>query len=218
MADDFLKRAKNADSTDKMLEEFDLMQEEYDKYVADKAAEAAGEETTTEAATEAVTETTSAETVSETSTSDNENTSENEADVTTAENEGASSSETTTVTTAVSEAGSEESETTTANPYANETIISVVTTDENTKEEEIQYTPSKTFYDWVYNDAKTNIPEIIEDEDTLYVAVRLDITERMTDEDLWSETSANSTRFNMFSDDLQDKLNEWVAGYSIEKK
>ena len=217
MADDFLKRAKNADSTDKMLEEFDLMQEEYDKYVADKAAEAAGEETTTEAATEAVTETTSAETVSETSTSDNENTSENEADVTTAENEGASSSETTTVTTAVSEAGSEESETTTANPYANETIISVVTTDENTKEEEIQYTPSKTFYDWVYNDAKTNIPEIIEDEDTLYVAVRLDITERMTDEDLWSETSANSTRFNMFSDDLQDKLNEWVAGYSIEK-
>ena len=62
MADDFLKRAKNADSTDKMLEEFDLMQEEYDKYVADKAAEAAGEETTTEAATEAVTETTSAET------------------------------------------------------------------------------------------------------------------------------------------------------------
>lgn len=217
MADDFLKRAKNADSTDKMLEEFDLMQEEYDKYVADKAAEAAGEETTTEAATEAVTETTSAETVSETSTSDNENTSENEADVTTAENEGASSSETTTITTVVSEAGSEESETTTANPYANETIISVVTTDENTKEEEIQYTPSKTFYDWVYNDAKTNIPEIIEDEDTLYVAVRLDITERMTDEDLWSETSANSTRFNMFSDDLQDKLNEWVAGYSIEK-
>ena len=49
------------------------------------------------------------------------------------------------------------------------------------------------------------------------MAVRLDITERMTDEDLWSETSANSTRFNMFSDDLQDKLNEWVAGYSIEK-
>lgn len=216
MADDFLKRAKNAGSTDKMLEEFDAMQEEYDKYVADKAAEAAGEETTTEAATEATTEattTTSVEISSETSASDNETASENEADVTTAINKESSSSESTT--TSVS--GSEQAETTTTNPYANETIISVVTTDENTKEEDVRYTPSKVFYDWVYNDAKTGIPEIIEDEDTLYVAVRLDITERMTDDDLWSETSAKSTRFNMFSDDLQDKLNEWVASYSIDK-
>lgn len=214
MADDFLKRAKNADSTEKMLDEFDVMQEEYDKYVADKAAEAAGEETT-EATTEAVTEaTTEATTVTTTELTSESTASDNkETDVTTAEE--ASSSETTT-TTSASENENEEAETTT-NPYANETIIAVVTTDENTKEEDVRYNPSKTFYDWVYNDAKTDTPEIIEDEDTLYVAVRLDITERMTDDDLWSEQSVDSTRFDMFSDDLQDKLDEWVSGYNIDK-
>ncbi len=209
MADDFLKRAKNADSTEKMLDEFDVMQEEYDKYVADKAAEAAGEETTeavTEAATEATTEATTTEITTASTVSDN-----NETDVTTAKE--VSSSETTT--TSVSES-TNEAETTTK-PYANETIIPVVTTNENTKEEEVKYTPSKTFYDWVYDKAKTGSPEIVEDEDTLYVAVRLDITERMTDDDLWSEQSIDNTRFDMFSDDLQDKLDEWVSGYSIDK-
>lgn len=217
MADDFLKRAKNADSTEKMLEEFDVMNEEYDKYVADKAAEAAGEETTeavTEAATEATTEATTQTTITD-STSESTDSDNTDTDVTAAETSSSTSSSETT-TTSVSESKNEEAETT-ANPYANETIIAAVTTNENTKEDEVTYNPSKTFYDWVYNDAKTGTPEIIEDEDTLYVAVRLDITERMTDDDLWSEQAIDSTRFDMFSDDLQNKLDEWVSAYNIDK-
>ncbi|MGN1481685.1 hypothetical protein [Porcipelethomonas sp.] len=217
MADDFLKRAKNAGSEEAMLEEFDTMQEEYDKYVSDKAAEAAGEETTTQAATEETTEEVT-EAPSETTEYEadiNEDEAETDSDEEEASEESDENESAEETTTAVSESDEEAETTTTVDPYANETIIAVVTTDENTKEEDVTYNPSKIFYDWVYNDAKTGVPEIVEDEDTIYVAVRLDITERMTDDDLWSENSIENTRFSMFSDDLQDKLDEWVDEYEV---
>jgi hypothetical protein len=210
MANDFLSRAKNAASEQDMLDEFDTMQDEYDKYVSDKAAEASGTPVTTAAVTTVTTTvtTTVATTVAQTA----------------ADDENADNSATTVVSDASSDgavttvAAAEDAETTTTTlPYGNETIIPVVTTDENTKEDDITYTPSKTFYDWVYNTAKTGTPEIIEDEDTMYVAVRLDIKERLTDDDLWSESGIESTRFSMFSDDLQDKIDSWVASYTIDK-
>ena len=216
MADDFLKRAKNAGSEDKMLEEFDKMQEEYDQYVSDKAAEAKGEEATTEAAT---TEAETTETTETTTTvaADDKNTDSDAEETTAAEDSEENASETTTVTTNAPEEETTTETTTTTSPYANEKIIAVVTTDKDTKEEDVTYTPSKTFYDWVYNTAKTGVPEIVKDDDTIYVAVRLDITERMTDDDLWSSSNIESARFSMFSDDLQDKLDEWVAEYEVVK-
>ena len=39
----------------------------------------------------------------------------------------------------------------------------------------------------------------------------------MTDDDLWSSSNIESARFSMFSDDLQDKLDEWVAEYEVVK-
>lgn len=198
MADDFLERAKSAGSTDDMLAEFDKMQTEYDEFVADEAAEA-NEEETTEETTEEATEEPTEETLSnDEDTADDENDETVETDVASDEDE-----ETTT--------------TTTTNPYANETIVTVVTTNEGTAEEDVTYNPSKTFYDWVYNDAKTNTPEIIKDDDTIYVAVRLDITERMTDDDLWTETAVESVRFKMFSEDFQNVLDEWVEQCTIER-
>ncbi|MGN0613679.1 MAG: hypothetical protein ACI4JB_07225, partial [Porcipelethomonas sp.] len=122
------------------------------------------------------------------------------------------------VTTAPETSETEETTTTTTtSPYANESIIAVVTTEEGTDEEDVTYTPSKTFYDWVYSDStKENVPEIIEDEDTIYVAVKLDITKRMTEDDLWTETKVDSVRFSKFKDQFQDKLDGWVAALNIE--
>lgn len=107
--------------------------------------------------------------------------------------------------------------TTTADPYANESIIAAVTTDENTKDEDLTYTPSKAFYDWAYNTAtKTGVPELIEDDGSIYLAVKLDIEERMTEDDLWSETAVESQRFSMYSDSMQEDIDGWVAELKIE--
>ena len=211
MAKDFIKRAESADSEEAMLEEFDKFQEEYDDYVADKAAESSGEETTeatTEPETEPETETTTTESDDEAS----DNTENTEA------TESTSSTEDEAVTTAP-ESDNEETTSTTTNPYANETIIQVVTTAEGAEEEpdESNYKPSKEIYDWIFNDAKTGVPEIVEDEDTMYVIVRLDITERMDEDDLWSESNVDSVRYKMFSDDLQDMLDSWGEEYEVVK-
>lgn len=211
MADDFLKRAKSADNEKAMLEEFDKFQEEYDDYVADKAAKASGEEST-EASTEPITE---AETETTTTNSADETTENTESTETT---EKTDSSENVTVTTAP-ESEDEETTSTTTKPYANETIIQVVTTAKESKEEpdESSYKPSKKVYDWIFNDAKTGVPEIVEDEDTMYVIVRLDISERMDEDDLWSESNVDSVRYRMFSNDLQDMLDSWGEEYEVVK-
>ena len=131
--------------------------------------------------------------------------------------ESSASSDEAAVTTAPESDESAETTTTTTSPYANEKVISVVTTDENTSEDDVTYTPSKKCYDWIFNDAKTGVPEIVEDDDTMYVIVRLDISERMTDDDLWTETNADNVRYTMFSDDLQDMLDSWGKEYEVVK-
>lgn len=121
---------------------------------------------------------------------------------------------TTTTTTTVTE--TEEGTTTTTDPYANENIIEKVTTDENTKEEDITYSPTKEVYDWAFNSStKNDTPEIIETEDAIYVAVKLDIKERLTDDDLWSESIIDRFRWAEYSDDFQDKLDEWVKELNL---
>lgn len=107
--------------------------------------------------------------------------------------------------------------TTTTDPYANESIIPALTTDEETKEEDLIYNPSKAFYDWAYNpNTKVGVPEIIEDEDTVYVAVKLDIKERMTEEDLWTESVIENVRFSLYSDALQENLDAWVEELEVK--
>lgn len=219
MANDFLKRAKAAKDEEAMLKEFDAFQEEYDKYVADKAAEAAGEEAAAEAATEAPAE---EETEAETTASEAEDTdtgSDIDDDIASAatENDDSGNEADNAVTTAPESENEETETTTTVDPYANETVIHVVTTSEGQKEEDVTYNPSKECYDWIFNDAKEGVPEIVKDEHTMYVIVRLDINKRMTDEDLWSETGVEDVRYEMFSDEFQDMLDSWGDEYEVVK-
>lgn len=223
MADDFLKRAKAASGEKDMLEKFDEFQEEYDEFVTNQAAEASGEEETTEAETEAETEeeTTEAETTEaeseEEAAEDEEQSDSEDTEETTEEASETEESDEESVTTAPESEESEETTTTTTSPYASEKIISVVTTEEGTAEEDVTYTPSKKCYDWIFNDAETGVPAIVEDEDTMYVIVRFDIAERMTDDDLWSESNVENVRYDMFSDDLQDMLDSWGNEYEVVK-
>lgn len=123
---------------------------------------------------------------------------------------------TTTATTTTTE--SETTTTTTTVPYANESIIAKVTTKEDTKEEDITYTPNKTVYDFIFEKAKTNKPEVIYDEDSnsYYLVVRYDIEERMSEDDLWTDELKDGVVSAMYSDSFQDMLDEWVANLDVK--
>ncbi len=220
MADDFLKRAKEAgkESEQAMLDEFTAMQSEYDEYVSSKAKEAVGDENSTEPTTEAATESTTETSAETTAVSSNSNSdAETPTDVT---SESAGREGEVTETTAPE--SNEEATTTTTNPYANETIINIVTTAQNSdssEENKPTYTPSEKCYNWLLNDAKYGVPEIIEDEseETLYLIVKLDINNRINADDLWSENNVEGVRSSMFSEDFQKMLDEWASAYKIEK-
>ncbi len=112
--------------------------------------------------------------------------------------------------------------TTTVDPYADEHIVVKVTTNADEPiNEEVQaysYLPSKAVHDWIFDPStELNVPALVEDTENekIYLAVRLDIEERMTDEDLWTESAIDSARFSMYSDELQDKLDEWSTQITV---
>lgn len=217
MANDFLKRANAADDEEAMLLEFNEFQIEYDDYIVAQAAEASGEEVATEAATEAVTEAETTEAATEAETTEPESDEADDSEEAADEEDSEKATEDEEVVTTAPTEEEAATTTTTTSPYANEKVIAVITTAEGAKEEDITYTPSKICYDWIFNDAKTGVPEIIEDEDTMYVIVRLDIAERMNVDDLWSETGVDNVRYSMFSKDLQDLLDSWGDEYEVVK-
>ena len=127
---------------------------------------------------------------------------------------------------AAESSGEETTEATTEPETEPETETTTTESDDeasdNTENTEATESTSSTedeavIYDWIFNDAKTGVPEIVEDEDTMYVIVRLDITERMDEDDLWSESNVDSVRYKMFSDDLQDMLDSWGEEYEVVK-
>ncbi len=220
MADNFLKRAKEAgkESEQAMLDEFTAMQSEYDEYVSSKAKEAVGEENSTEPTTEAATESTTETSAETTAVSSNSNSDAEAPTDVTSESAGREGE----VTETTAPESNEEATTTTTNPYANETIINIVTTAQNSdssEENKPTYTPSEKCYNWLLNDAKYGVPEIIEDEseETLYLIVKLDINNRINADDLWSEKNVEGVRSSMFSEDFQKMLDEWASAYKIEK-
>lgn len=125
---------------------------------------------------------------------------------------------TTTTTTTAAEDASETTTTTTTVPYANEAIVVKATTDEDTSEEDITYSPSKTIHDFVYDEAEINKPEVVFDEENnaYYLIVRYDIEERMNEDDIWTEDQRTSTVSSMFSDSFQEKLDEWCGAMNVQ--
>lgn len=124
----------------------------------------------------------------------------------------------TTTTEATTTSEGETTTTTTTVPYANESIIAKVTTDEDTKEEDVTYSPNKTVYDFIFEEAELNKPEVVYDEEsnTHYLVVRYDIKKRMTEDDLWTETLKRGVVSSMYNDAFQDKLDSWVEELDVK--
>ena len=233
LADKLLKEVQGKKG-EKLLTAFDDIKTEYDEYTAAKnSTTAEGEEAeetteTTVAAAEEVTEAAegaeseeTAEENGETSeeTEEAEEESSEEAEETDSEDEETAETEApeedgetteTTVSTAPEGEETATETTTTPDPHANESLVSKVTTDKDTKEEDLSYTPCKKLHDWAFDDkTKNEDPTIIEDDTAYYVTVKLDLEERMTEDDLWTEDKDS----NMFNDTFHDKLSEWGEEY-----
>ncbi len=125
---------------------------------------------------------------------------------------------TTTTTTTLAEGETTTTTTTTTVPYANESIIVKATTDEDTSEEDITYSPSKAVHDYVYDEAEVNKPSVVFDEESnaYYLIVRYDIEERMNEEDIWTDNQKTSTVSSMFSDAFQEKLDTWCDAMDVQ--
>jgi len=125
---------------------------------------------------------------------------------------------TTTTTAETTTSEGETTTTTTTIPYANEALIPKVTTDEDTKEEDLTYTPNKTVYDYIFDKAKINEPDVVYDEEsnTYYLVVRYDMEDRMTADDVWTEQLQRGVVSAMYSKDFQDRLDKWVESLDVK--
>ena len=243
MVEDYLSVLKTLKDEDAINDKMDTIQEEYNAYVTSISEEAAaatatsatdenGNEipatTTATTATTTSAETTTVTTVAADAESDSEaeTTADTEETVTRAASDADSSDETTTTTVsgATEEESSDTTETTTTTaPYANESIITKVsTTDEKEKdkdnEDSINYTPSKKAYEAIFNDAKTDVPFIVEDDEAYYLIVRFDITKRMTDDDLWTEDQMKAVASRKYWDNFTDDKKEMANALNIDQQ
>lgn len=139
--------------------------------------------------------------------------------------------ETTTTTTTTTTTDTDETQTTTTtDPYENERLVQKYTTttaDESstdstattTADEETDYEKAEREYkQFVFEKLETNKAEIYEyDEDTLYVIIKGDLRERMTEDDFWSEEYIYSLQLLKYNDDFVDYM-EGLADNIVPEK
>ena len=132
---------------------------------------------------------------------------------------------TTTTTTTTTVAG----ETTTTDPYANERLIQKATTttaaaststETTTEAAEESETDKNTrlFNEYVFNDLKAGKAVIYEfSEDTIYVVLRADLRERMTEDDYWSEEYITQFQSIKYYDEYIKYLDEKTNALEVNK-
>lgn len=238
MANDFLARlAKKQGDEAALMEEFDFLIEENTNYVT-SISEAAI--TTTDDEGNTITTPTTAKITTDengntetTAPDDEEDADEEESEATTTtaadENDGDENETTAVADTDVTETTTETTTTTTAPvsglgyDTANERILAVSTSgteDESDAETttEPTYTPCEKVYNWAV-DPDTDLlkPELIKDEECYYIVIKMDIEDRMTDDDLWTESAVENVRQDVYYQDYLDMINETANTLSVKR-
>ncbi len=187
-----------------------------------KAAEDEEEDTTTAAADEDEDKDEETTTAAADEDEDEETTTTTAADEEDAEDE---DQDTTTAVATTSTTGTTETTTTTAVTYSFEhemtlAVSTSATADEDADETttEPSYTPCEKVYNWVA-DEKTPLlkPELIKDDECYYIVVKMDIEERMTDDDLWNENQIENVRYNIYHQEFLDMLSNLSKDLSCER-
>ncbi|MBP0972968.1 MAG: hypothetical protein J5851_03570 [Oscillospiraceae bacterium] len=180
--------------------------------VAEGETTEASEEETTEAAaeetTEAVEETTEAAEEATTEAVAEETTEASEEETTEGDGE-----ETTEAPTEDEEIEEE------SDPYASEQIISVIHKEDYDDENDIYYNPSEKTYNMLLGIDATDYgkPFFVEEDEDYYLVIRYDITERMTEDDLWTESTMSSTNYSMHTKDFEDLLDTWTDTMEVKR-
>lgn len=136
--------------------------------------------------------------------------------------------ETTTTTTTTTAATDEVTTTTTTDPYANERLIQKYTTttaaetstETETEAAEESETDKNTrlFNEFIFNKLTRGKAEVYDfSEDTIYVVLRADLRERMTEDDYWSEDYIANIQSVKYYDEFIKFLDEKTNALEIEK-
>ena len=100
-----------------------------------------------------------------------------------------------------------------SNPYANETIISIVHEEDYDNKDDIYYNPTEQVYKKLLGiEAKDyGKPYIVEEDENYYLVMRYDIEDRMVANDLWTDSTKENTVYSMHNKDFQNMVDGWVA-------
>lgn len=143
----------------------------------------------------------------------------------------ASESETTTTTTTAT-TSSGETTTTTTNPYANERLLQRATTTTTSAEEsetgtmDTQTETAETddekntrlFNEFVFNELPSGEAQVYDYSDKMiYVVIRGDLRERMTEDDYWSEDYISNLQSMRYYEDFVDFLDAKSQKLTVEK-
>lgn len=138
---------------------------------------------------------------------------------------------TTTTTTTTTTTETETTTTTTTNPYENERIMmknTTTTASEDSEEAESTTTTTESaaqksankLNDYVFGELDEYDTAVVlddEENDCIYVLIRADLRERMTEDDLWSEDYITSLQSMKFSDEFVDYIKELASTYTAER-
>ena len=104
-------------------------------------------------------------------------------------------------------------------PYQNESIISIINKEDYDNEEDIYYTPSETVYNKLLEIDSADYGKVylVEETDAYYLVTRYDIRERITEDDLWIESTIDSVDMQKYADTFEDKMEEWATALNVEK-
>ena len=112
--------------------------------------------------------------------------------------------------------GADEEET---DPFANEQIIAVIHTEDYDDPEDIYYNPSENVYNKLAGIEAKDYGKvyIVEDDEAYYLVVRYDIEERMSEDDLWTESTIDNTVYQMNNKKFQDDLDTRADSANVQR-
>lgn len=142
--------------------------------------------------------------------------------------EQAAATGTTTTTTTTTTAVSETTTTTTTDPYANEYLMQKNSTTTAAEEDESVVTTTTTesasaksmnkLNDFVFEELVLDEAVVFDDgADTLYVVIRADLRERMTEDDYWSEDYIEALQSMEYEEDFTALIEEITNTMSVDK-
>ena len=235
MAEDYMSRLKKKSGDEAaLMKEFDFLADEHANYVTSLSEAAVT--TTDDEGNQITTPTTPKLTTDkngstgETTTAPDETSTETtETTTNTTDETETGTTETTTVPAETTTETTETTETTTTTvsglgyDTVKERVLAVSTTakedDDSTETTTAPtYTPCEKVYNWAVDpDTKYLTPEFIKDDEKYYIAIKMDIRDRMTDDDLWGSSNIENVRHEVYYDEFLDMLQEKADALPVER-